>query len=99
MIKECPVITRNDAVAVVRFGDTDIQFSSIARDAKTVKVKYDNGKYSIVDHAEETNTAIVEKSKTQLLASNKKSFTKLSKKRNEVEQQVEQDKESLTETE
>lgn len=49
MIKECPVIENNDAVTVVRFGDTDVQFSSIAKDAKTVKVKYDNGKYSIVD--------------------------------------------------
>lgn len=60
MIKECPVIENNDAVTVVRFGDTDVQFSSIAKDAKTVKVKYDNGKYSIVDHAEETDPIVDE---------------------------------------
>lgn len=60
MIKECPVIENNDAVTVVKFGNTDVQFSSIAKDAKTVKVKYDNGKYSIVNHEEETDSIVDE---------------------------------------
>lgn len=47
MIKECPVIINNDAVTVVRFEDTDVQFPSIHKDVKKVNVKYDNGKYSI----------------------------------------------------
>ena len=62
MIKECKVILNNDAITVVRFDDTDVQFSSIAKDAKTVNVKYDNGKYSIVDHAEETDPIVAEHS-------------------------------------
>ena len=53
MIKECPIIINNDAVTVVRFGDTDIQFSPIMDDKRTVNVKFENGVYSIVDHAEE----------------------------------------------
>ena len=62
MIKECKVILNNDAITVVRFDDTDVQFSSIAKDTKTVNVKYDNGKYSIVDHAEETDPIVAEPS-------------------------------------
>lgn len=49
MVKECLVKLNNDAVTVVRFGDTDIQFPSIHKDAKTVFVSYEDGKYSIVD--------------------------------------------------
>ena len=58
MIKECPVILNNDVVTVVKFGDTEIQFSSIMKDVKTVKVKYENGKYSIVNHAEEPKAKV-----------------------------------------
>ncbi len=49
MVKECLVILNNEAVTVVRFDGKDIQFPSIHKDTKTVFVKYENGKYSIVD--------------------------------------------------
>lgn len=49
MVKECLVILNNEAVTVVRYDDIDIQFPSIYKDVKTVFVKYENGKYSIVD--------------------------------------------------
>ena len=65
MIKECPVIINNDAVTVVRFGDTDVQLSSIMKDTKTVNVKYENGKYSIVDHVEEAKPVIADVIKTE----------------------------------
>lgn len=53
MVKECPVIMNNDAVTVVRFDGNDIQFPSVGQEgAKTLNVKFENGKYSIVDHAE-----------------------------------------------
>lgn len=54
MVKECPVIINNDAVTVVRFDGIDIQFPSVNQEnVKTLNVKFENGKYSIVDHAEE----------------------------------------------
>lgn len=54
MVKECPVIVNNDAVTVVKFDGKEVQFSSInERDAKTLKVKLENGKYYIVDKHEE----------------------------------------------
>lgn len=49
MIKECNVLINNDVVTVVRFDGVDVQFPSIHRSAKTVRVCYSNGKYSIVD--------------------------------------------------
>ena len=61
MIKECPVIENNDAVTVVRFDGNDIQFPSVGQEgAKTLNVKFENGKYSIVDHAEETDPIVDE---------------------------------------
>lgn len=48
MVKECQVITNNDAITVVRCGETDIQFPSIKRTATTVKVLFRDGKYKIV---------------------------------------------------
>lgn len=48
MIRECQVITNNDAITVVRYGDTDIQFPAINRNAATVKVLFKDGKYKIV---------------------------------------------------
>lgn len=49
MVKECLVKLNNDAVTVVKFDDIDIQFPSIRKNAKTVFVNYEDGKYSIVD--------------------------------------------------
>lgn len=54
MIKDCPVKLNNECVTVVSFGDINIQFPSIHRDAKIVRVLYEDGKYSIVsDNYEE----------------------------------------------
>ena len=49
MVKECLVILNNEAVTVVKYDETNIQFPSIKKDAKKVFVNYENGKYSIVD--------------------------------------------------
>lgn len=57
MVKECLVILNNEAVTVARYGNTDIQFPSIHRDAKTVFVNYEDGKYSIVDEKYKTESA------------------------------------------
>lgn len=51
MVKECLVILNNEAVTVVRYDDIDIQLPSIHKDAKTVFVNYENGRYSIVDES------------------------------------------------
>ena len=83
MIKECPVIINNDAVTVVKFGDTDIQFPSIAKDIKKVNVKYDNGKYSIVDHAEEEKPVIAEHKETETAKVNSKRTKKTIEKKHD----------------
>lgn len=49
MVKECLVVLNNDVVTVVKFDDVDIQFPSIQKEAQTVFVNYESGKYSIVD--------------------------------------------------
>lgn len=49
MVKECLVKINNEAITVVRYGDTDIQFPSIHKDVNTVFVAYEGGKYFIVD--------------------------------------------------
>ena len=51
MIKECPVILNNSSVSVVKFDNTEIQFPPVGKNTKSVKVKYENGKYSIVTDA------------------------------------------------
>lgn len=49
MVKECLVILNNDVVTVVRYGDVDVQFPAIHKNAKSVFVNYEDGRYSIVD--------------------------------------------------
>lgn len=66
MIKECPVILNNEAVTVVRFDNIDIQFASIGKNAKTIFVKSENGKYAMVNNAEEQDKAKnINKTKTR----------------------------------
>lgn len=48
MIRKCPIIINNDAVTVVRFGDTEVQFPAIHRNATGVNVRFDSGKYTVV---------------------------------------------------
>ena len=49
MIKECQVILNNESVSVVKFGNTEVQLPPIGKDAKTVKVECEDGRYSIVE--------------------------------------------------
>lgn len=48
MIKECQVILNNESVSVVKFGDIEVQLPPIGKDAKTVKVECEDGRYSII---------------------------------------------------
>ena len=48
MIKECQVILNNESVSVVKFGNTEVQLPSIGKDVNSVKVKCEDGRYSIV---------------------------------------------------
>lgn len=49
MVKRCEVIKNNDAVTVVLFGETEIQFPSIHKNVKTVYVCSSKEGYHIVD--------------------------------------------------
>ncbi len=94
MIKECYVKLNNEAVTVVNFDGVDVQFPAIKREAKTVFVKFENGKYSITDKpVEETKPVIVEDNKetdnkeTQTSKGNgKKKTTNKTAKVNEVKE-------------
>lgn len=63
MVKECKVFLNNQYVTVIKFNDTDVQLPSIKKEADTIFVKYENGKYSVVDklepEKEEIKTEIV----------------------------------------
>lgn len=49
MVKECLVKLNNDVVTVVRYGNVDVQLPSIHREATTVFVACEEGKYFVVD--------------------------------------------------
>ncbi len=76
MIKECPVLLNNEAVTVVKYGDAEIQFPSIKKDAKKVNVKFDNGKYSIVDDAAKAEPEIKPADEEPVKAKTKKKAIK-----------------------
>lgn len=74
MVKECLVKINNEAITVVRYGDTDIQFPSIHKDVNTVFVAYEGGKYFIVD--KNYKPSVKETKPTQKKSYNKKTTGK-----------------------
>ena len=78
MVKECLVKINNEAITVVRYGDTDIQFPSIHKDVNTVFVNYEGGKYFIVD--KDYKPSVVDEKSTQKKGSIKKTTGKQSAK-------------------
>lgn len=52
MIKECKVVSQNDINAVVLFDNTRVQLPSSKIKSDTAFVKYENGRYSIVNKAD-----------------------------------------------
>lgn len=58
MVRECKVYLNNPYVTVVKFNDINIQLPSIKREADMIFVKYENGKYSVVDKLEPENKEI-----------------------------------------
>ena len=52
MIKDCKIILNNEAVTVVDFDGTEVQFPHIEVDSDTVKVSHTNGKYEIAANEE-----------------------------------------------
>lgn len=52
MVKECSVILNNSAVTVIRYDETEVQLPSIHRKADKVFVKYENGRYTVVEKSE-----------------------------------------------
>ena len=49
MVKRCNVILNNNAITVINYDGKEVQIPSIQRNAKTVNVVLDNGKYIVVD--------------------------------------------------
>lgn len=59
MTELCPVILNNEAVTVVRFDNIEVQLPSIHKDVKSVYVKYDNGRYTVVENIEDEKEKVV----------------------------------------
>lgn len=63
MVKECLVKLNNEVVTVVRYGDVDVQLPAIHREAKTIFVACEDGKYSVVDKSYKPKGASVNEKK------------------------------------
>lgn len=59
MTKLCTVILNNEAVTVVKFDNIEVQLPSIHKDVKSVYVKYDNNRYTVVENIEDEKEEIV----------------------------------------
>ncbi len=81
MILECPVIINNNAVTVVKYGNIDVQFPSVRKDVKTLMVKCDNGKYSLVNHVEEIEPVVENETRTAEINNKQKKSKKQSEKK------------------
>ena len=71
MVKECIVKLNNDVVTVVAYGDVDVQLPAIHREAKTLFVSCENGKYTVVDKDYKPKDVAVEKKNTKKKTTNK----------------------------
>lgn len=78
MILECPVIINNNAVTVIKYGNIDVQFPSVRKDVKTLMVKCDNGKYSLVNHVEEIEPVVENETRTAEINNKQKKSKKQS---------------------
>lgn len=86
MVKVCRVILNNEAVTVIRDGEYDVQVPAIHLDAKTVKVKIENGKYIVVpDTYKEQNEIAIEKNEKKY---NKKTTEKNVKDKSKVDKVI-----------
>lgn len=65
MVKECIVKLNNEVVTVVAYGDIDVQLPAIHREAKTLFVNCEDGKYTVVDKDYKPKGAAVEKKSTK----------------------------------
>lgn len=81
MILECPVIINNNAVTVVKYGNIDVQFPSVRKDVKTLMVKCDNGKYSLVNHVEGIEPVVENATRTAEINNKQKKSKKQSEKK------------------
>lgn len=68
MIKSCRVMLNNECVTVVDFEGIDVQLPAIGRKANQIKVKYQDGKYTVVpddytEAVEEIKEVTVEETK------------------------------------
>lgn len=86
MLKVCNVILNNEAVTVIREGGYDVQIPAIHREAKTVKVLIEQGKYIVVpDSYEEQDDIMIEKNEKKY---NKKTTEKNVKEKSKVDKEI-----------
>jgi len=69
MIKNCSVVINNDAVTVFDYDGNLVQIPSIQRNADSLNIKYENGKYIVLS---ENIDSIVKDNDTKKAKKNKK---------------------------
>lgn len=70
MVKECIVKLNNEVVTVVAYGDVDVQLPAIHKEAKTLFVNCEDGKYTVVDKDYQPNGAAVKKKRSKKKTTN-----------------------------
>lgn len=70
MVKECIVKLNNEAVTAVAYGDIDVQLPAIHKEAKTLFVNCENGKYTVVDKDYKPDGAMAKKKSTKKKTTN-----------------------------
>lgn len=75
MVKNCKVLINNGYVTVILFGETKVQIPAINKDVDTVRIRYQDGRYSVVadDYVEPTEEITVEIPKKKGKKTTKKS--------------------------
>ena len=69
MVSKCKVVINNDAVTVFEFNGSRVQVPAIHKDKDFINVKYEDGKFIIVDenYKEDLQKNVKSKKKKQLM--------------------------------
>jgi len=78
MIKFCPVIKNNAAITVFNYDGVIVQVPAIGRQADRVKVRFEDGKYTVVadDYKEEPTKVGTPKKEKNKKTTDEKDFVK-----------------------
>lgn len=88
MVKECIVTLNNEKVTIVKYGNIDIQFPAIHKEAEKLLVKCENGKYTIVENDYKSKNAPIRKDDTKKKKTTSDENAKVLEKKSENNEQA-----------